>query len=261
MNLATGNYVPVPCLWSIVMILFELLLLLEAVVSVLYWKDANCELHLFQNRIVRPVARNPIGGWRGEYIKDGEYGCSTLHPGHWPHTQWPWGESSLNDRSIAQSTPKWSIFVGRLFLIRHSEAFGSSYDLRVRCLPGPMHSRCWLKDIPSSMFGTDCDQDRITWGNPQKWCSDSLPFLIGHLGVRAPYDTRRKLRYEANQVWMNTTFISQGPQSSGILAVETWRVKTELIIITILHIIIITTSILNLDPKHLRQKYWRIQNA
>ncbi len=49
------------------------------------------------------------------------------------------------------------------------------------------------------VFGTDCDQDRITWGNPQKWCSDSLPFLMGHLGVRAPYATRRKLRYEANQ--------------------------------------------------------------
>jgi hypothetical protein len=36
------------------------------------------------------------------------------------------------------------------------------------------------------------------------------------IGVRAPYATRRKLRYEANQVWMNITFISQGPQSSGI---------------------------------------------
>ncbi len=41
------------------------------------------------------------------------------------------------------------------------------------------------------------------------------------IGVRAPYATRRKLRYEANQVWMNTTFISQGPQSSGFFAVET----------------------------------------
>jgi hypothetical protein len=100
-----------------------------------------------------------------------------------------------------------------------------------------------------TVFGTDCDQDRITWGNPQKWCSDSLPFLMGHLGVRAPYATRHKLRYAANQVWMNTTFISQGPQSSGKLAVETWRVKTELIIITILHIIIITTSTLNLGFK------------
>jgi len=36
------------------------------------------------------------------------------------------------------------------------------------------------------------------------------------IGVRAPYASRRKFRYEANQVWMNTTFISQGPQSSGI---------------------------------------------
>ncbi len=41
------------------------------------------------------------------------------------------------------------------------------------------------------------------------------------VGVRAPYATKRKLQYEANQVCMNTTFISQGPQSSGILAVET----------------------------------------
>jgi hypothetical protein len=104
---------------------------------------------------------------------------------------------------------------------------------------------------PITLFGTDSDQNRITWGNPQKWCSDSLSFLMGLLGVRAPYATRRKLRYEANQVWMNTTFILQGPQSSGNLAVETWRVKTELIIIiiTILHIIIITTSILNLGFK------------
>ncbi len=115
------------------------------------------------------------------------------------------------------------------------------------------------------LFGTDSDQNRIAWGNPQKWFSDSLPLLLGHVGVRAPYATRRKLRYEANQVWMNTTFILQGPQSWGKLAVETWRVKT--IIITILHIIIITTSILNLGfktfaPKILAHtkcinKYWK----
>ncbi len=97
--------------------------------------------------------------------------------------------------------------------------------------------------------------------------SDSLPLWLGHLGVRAPYATRRKLRCEANQVWMNTTFISQGLQSWGKLAVETWRVKTELIIITKLHIIIITASILNLGfktiaPKILTHtkcinKYWK----
>ncbi len=117
------------------------------------------------------------------------------------------------------------------------------------------------------LFGADSDQNWITWGNPQKWCSDSLPLLLGHLGIRAPYATRRKLRYEVNQVWMNTTFISHGPQSLGKLAVETWRVKTELIIIAILHIIIITTSILNLGfitfaPKILAHtkcinRYWK----
>ena len=91
---------------------------------------------------------------------------------------------------------------------------------------------------------------------------------LSHLGVRAPYAARRKRRYEANQVWMNTTFIWRGPQSWGKLAVETWRVKTELIIITILHIIIITTSILNLGfktiapkilaHKNCTNKYWNI---
>ncbi len=50
---------------------------------------------------------------------------------------------------------------------------------------------------------------------------------LSHLGVRAPYAARRKRRYKANQVWMNTTFILQGPQSWGKLGVETWRVKTE----------------------------------
>ncbi len=96
------------------------------------------------------------------------------------------------------------------------------------------------------MFGTDPDR-KGSWGNPQEWI-DSYRWL-SHLGVRAPCATRRKRRYEANQVWFNTTFISQGSQSWGKLAVETWRVKTELIIITMLHIIIIITSILNLGFK------------
>ncbi len=47
---------------------------------------------------------------------------------------------------------------------------------------------------------------------------------------------------------MNATFYSTRSAIIG-LAVETRRVKTELIIITILHIIIITTSILNLGFK------------
>ena len=61
----------------------------------------------------------------------------------------------------------------------------------------------------------DWDRIRITWGNPQSGCSDICSCSKrATVGVRAPY--RRKFRYEANQVWMNTTFISQGPQSSGI---------------------------------------------
>ncbi len=117
------------------------------------------------------------------------------------------------------------------------------------------------------LFGTDSDQNRMLEEIPRSG-ADSLPLWLGHLGVRAPYATRRKHRYEANQVWMNTTFISQGPQSWGKLAVETWRVKTELIIITIVHIIIIITSISNLGLKtnalkilahtKMHNKYWNI---
>ncbi len=112
------------------------------------------------------------------------------------------------------------------------------------------------------LFGTDSDQNRMLEEIPRSG-SDSLPLWLGHLGVRAPYATRRKRRYEANQVWTNTTFISQSPQSWGKLAVETWRVKTELIIITILNIIIITTSIFKtIAPKILEHtkcinKHWK----
>ena len=116
-----------------------------------------------------------------------------------------------------------------------------------------------------ALFGTDSDQNRMLEEIPRSG-TDSCRWL-SHLGVGAPYATRRKRRYEANQVWLNTTFISQGSQSWGKLAVETCRVKTELIIITILHIIIITASILNLGfktyaPKilaHTRciNRYWK----
>ncbi len=102
------------------------------------------------------------------------------------------------------------------------------------------------------LFGTDSDQNGMLEEIPRSG-TDSYRWL-SHLGVRAPYATRRKRRYEANQGWLNTTFISQGLQSWGKLAVETWRIKTELIIITILHIIIITTSILILGFKTIAPK-------
>ncbi len=99
------------------------------------------------------------------------------------------------------------------------------------------------------LFRTDWDQDRITWGNPQKWCSDSLPYLKGHYRC-----TRSQCYQEQTPVWSKSSVDEHNlyfarPSIIGYLAVETWRVKTVLIIITILHIIIITTSILNLDLK------------
>ncbi len=80
---------------------------------------------------------------------------------------------------------------------------------------------------------------------------DQIPclYLKGH------YRCTRSLCYQAQTpVWSESSvdehnlYFARSP-IIGYLAVETWRVKTELIIITILHIIIITTSILNLDFK------------
>ncbi len=123
------------------------------------------------------------------------------------------------------------------------------------------HNECiCIQRTISTVFSTDSDQNGMLEEIPRSG-TDSYHWL-SHLGVRAPYATQRKRRYEAHQVWLNTTFISQGSQSWGKLAVKTWRVKTELITITILHIIIITTSILNLGFKtKLRQKYWCTQKC
>ncbi len=95
----------------------------------------------------------------------------------------------------------------------------------------------------------DWAQDRITWGNPQKWCSDSLPYLKGH------YRCTRSLCCQVQTpVWSESSVDEHNLYFArsaiiGYLAVETWRIKTELMIITILHIIIITASILNLGFK------------
>jgi hypothetical protein len=68
----------------------------------------------------------------------------------------------------------------------------------------------------SFLFGADSDQNGMLDEIPRSG-TDSYRWL-SHLGVRAPYATRRKCRYEANQVWLNTTFILQGSQSWGKLA-------------------------------------------
>jgi len=77
------------------------------------------------------------------------------------------------------------------------------------------------KSSEANRFDSDCSAQTVTRIGlleeiPRSGVQIPCLYLMGHLGVCAPYATRRKLRYEANQVWMNTTFISQGPQSSGI---------------------------------------------
>jgi len=59
-----------------------------------------------------------------------------------------------------------------------------------------------LKNINmGSCSARDWDRIRITWGNPQSGCSDICSSTKrATIGVRAPYATRSKLRYEANQV-------------------------------------------------------------
>ncbi len=98
-----------------------------------------------------------------------------------------------------------------------------------------------------------------TWGDPQglNWF---LPLIKPLRRMRTLWDPAQTQVW-SKQVWLDTTFISQGSQLWGKLAVETWRLKTELIIITILHINTTATSILNLGFKKLRQKYCRMQKC
>ncbi len=86
---------------------------------------------------------------------------------------------------------------------------------------------CFLEFFPvevkSNLFGTDPDRNRVTWETPS---SEAIPFR------RKPLMLARLLRDPAQtqiwseQVWLNTTFISQDSRSWDKLAVETvwaWR--------------------------------------
>jgi len=56
-----------------------------------------------------------------------------------------------------------------------------------------------------SMFGTDPDRNGALEETPRSW-TDSCRWL-SHLGVRAPSETRRKRRYEANKCgWTQPLF-------------------------------------------------------
>jgi hypothetical protein len=55
------------------------------------------------------------------------------------------------------------------------------------------------------MFGTDPDRNGALEETPRSW-PDSCRWL-NHLGVRAPYETWRKRRYEANKYgWTQPLF-------------------------------------------------------
>ncbi len=108
-------------------------------------------------------------------------------------------------------------------------------------------------------------QNRVTLKTPRRAAFVPLQEPVAVLAFYVPHTQ--------TQVWSNTSvvvhnlYFARVTRSWCKLAVETWRVKTELIIITILHIIIATTSILNLSfktiaPKILAHtkwinKYWK----
>jgi energy-converting hydrogenase Eha subunit F len=48
-----------------------------------------------------------------------------------------------------------------------------------------------------------------------------FPTVESHLGVRASYATPAQMQVWSEQVWLNTTFISQASRSWDKLAVET----------------------------------------
>ena len=104
-----------------------------------------------------------------------------------------------------------------------------------------------------TVFGTWLGMMRITWGKSPEWLFRYLRFSKrATVGVRATYATRwnsgmKRVGVDERNLYSTRSAIIG-------LAVETWRVKTELKIITILHIIIITASILNLGFKTIAPK-------
>ncbi len=98
-----------------------------------------------------------------------------------------------------------------------------------------------------TVFGTWLGQDQDYLGESPEWLYRYL-LLRATVGVRAP------MRPGETPVWSESSVDERNlyfARSAIIgLAVETWRVKTELIIITILHYIIISASILNLGFKN-----------
>ena len=118
-----------------------------------------------------------------------------------------------------------------------------------------IHCEKWRVDIFQAcrVFGTWLGMIRITWGKSPEWLYRNPRFSKrATVGVRAPMWPGKTPVWSESSVDERNLYFARSAIIG--LAVETWRVKTELIIITILHIIIITTSILNLDFQNICAK-------
>jgi hypothetical protein len=120
-----------------------------------------------------------------------------------------------------------------------------------------------------TVFGTWLGQEQDYLGKSPEWLFRNLPFSKrATVGVRAPMWPSETPVWSESSVDERNLYFARSTIIG--LAVETWRVKTELIIITMLHIIIITASILNLGFKTIAPKvlahticinrYWNIHN-
>ncbi len=68
------------------------------------------------------------------------------------------------------------------------------------------------------LFGTDPDRNRATWETPS---SEAIPYRRKPLRRTCLLRDPAQTQVWSEQVWLNTTFISQGSRSWDKLAVET----------------------------------------
>ncbi len=75
-----------------------------------------------------------------------------------------------------------------------------------------------LKKFETVLFGTVPDRNRVTWETPS---SEAIPFCRKPLTRTGLLRNPAQTQVWSEQVWLNTTFISQGSRSWDKLAVET----------------------------------------
>ena len=138
---------------------------------------------------------------------------------------------SAPKKSFWQKSPKKAVFWAKFFWVHFLQRsyvhFWNQYEKTDFLIPHLIKKKKFHL-IVRSVFGTDPDRNRALEETPRSW-TDSLPSKATKRTrtLRDPAQTQ----VWREQVWLDITFISQGSRSWGKLAVETWRVKTELIII------------------------------